>query len=80
VSPLSGVADNHLGYIVNRIQFFLDVELLQLDERGFWSGVRDEQLQPIPEYFLSPQNGAPYGTLPSYPWYSRELRCLFPDE
>jgi len=77
---VSGVADNHLGYIVNRIQFFLDVELLQLDERGFWSGVRDEQLQPIPEYFLSPQNGAPYGTLPSYPWYSRELRCLFPDE
>ncbi|HBH53303.1 MAG TPA: hypothetical protein DDY91_15560 [Planctomycetaceae bacterium] len=77
---VSGVADNHLGYIVNRIQFFLDVELLQLDEQGFWSGVRDEQLQPIPEYFLSPQNGAPYGTLPSYPWYSRELRCLFPDE
>jgi outer membrane protein TolC len=77
---VSGVADNHLGYIVNRIQFFLDIEELQLDEQGFWPGVRDEQLQPVPEYFLSPLNGAPYGTLPSYPWYSRELRCLFPDE
>jgi hypothetical protein len=77
---VSGVADNHLGYIINRIQFFLDIEELQLDERGFWPGVRDEQLQPVPEYFLNPLNGAPYGTLPSYPWYSRELRCLFPDE
>ena len=77
---VSGVADNHLGYIVNRIQFFLDVEQLQLDDRGFWPGVRDEQLQPVPEYFLNPINGAPYGTLPSYPWYSHELRCLFSDE
>ncbi|MCY2965769.1 MAG: TolC family protein [Planctomycetota bacterium] len=76
---VGGVADNHLGYIVNRIQFFLDLELLQLDDNGFWSGVRDEKMQPTPQYTLDPAAGAPYGVLPPYPWYSRELRDLHPE-
>ena len=77
---VSGVADNHLGYLVNRIQFFLSLELLELDDRGFWTGLRDEKLQPTPQFLLDPAAGVPYGTLPRCLWYSHELRDLFPDE
>jgi len=77
---VSGVADNHLGYLVNRIQFFLSLELLELDDRGFWTGLRDAKLQPTPQFLLDPAAGVPYGTLPRCLWYSHELRDLFPDE
>lgn len=74
---VSGVADNHLGYLVNRIQFFLSLELLELDDRGFWTGLRDEQLQPTPQFLLPPSAGLPYGSLPPAPWFSRELQDLY---
>ncbi|RPI89375.1 MAG: hypothetical protein EHM42_03105, partial [Planctomycetaceae bacterium] len=35
---VGAVADNHLGYIANRVQFFYDLELLQVDDAGFWQG------------------------------------------
>lgn len=76
---LGAVADNHLGYITNRIQFFYDLEVLQVDDTGFWQDLRNEQAQPMATYQLDPENGPAYGELVPWLWYSRELRNLHRD-
>lgn len=73
---LGGVADNHIGYMVNRMTFFLDLEALQIDDRGFWQQLRDEENQPEPLYGLPPEAGDPYGDLPPWVRYSPEVRGL----
>jgi hypothetical protein len=75
---IGGVADNHLGYVVNRMQFFLDLELLEVDETGFWPGLRDDRLQPAPAYALPPEAGPAYGPLPPRLRLSPEIRSLHP--
>lgn len=70
---VSGVADNRLGYIINRMQFFVDLELIELDADGFWQGLRDESYGPQP---VSQIPGEPYGPLVPGLWYSREIRAL----
>lgn len=73
---VGGVADNHIGYLVNRMQLFLDLEVMQLDDTGFWLGLRDESLQPPAQFVLPPENGPPYGPLVPRLRYSRELRAI----
>jgi hypothetical protein len=75
---VSGVADNHLGYISSRVQLFFDLELMQLDEGGFWPELRDESQQPQLFYQLQPEAGPAYGPLVPGLWYSREIRSLHP--
>ncbi|MEX0714570.1 MAG: TolC family protein [Pirellulales bacterium] len=75
---LGSVADNHIGYTVNRTRFFLNLELLEVDADGFWRQLRDEQFQPEPQYQLSPRAGPAYGNLPRRLKLSPELRGLHP--
>jgi outer membrane protein TolC len=73
---VGGVADNHIGYLVNRMQLFLDLEVMQLDDTGFWLGLKDEGLQPSVQNCLSPEAGPPYGPLVPWLHYSREIRSI----
>ena len=72
---LSSVADNRIGYITDRMQFFLDLELIELDRNGMWPEFKrmDYQPQPVLDW---PDEALPvYGTIPEFLWVSDELRA-----
>jgi hypothetical protein len=72
---LGQVADNHIGYIIDRARFFRDSELMQLDDTGFWRELHQERLQPVPRADFPPGSGPPYGELPDFIWLSHEARA-----
>jgi hypothetical protein len=68
---LNDLASTHVDYLLDRIGLFLDLELLEVDEQGFWTRLYDEGYQPIPnlqlpEYALPVYGQLPRGTLPSH--------------
>ncbi len=72
---LSAVADNRIGYITDRMQFFLDLELIELDQRGMWPQFKEMNYQPTPVLDW-PDDALPvYGTIPEFLWLSEELRA-----
>lgn len=78
-ASLNGVASAHIDYILDRIDLFLDLELLQVDESAFWPELYDESLQP--ETRVQPPAGAEaaYGRLPGRIHYSdciRRMDCV----
>ena len=73
---LRGVASSHINYITSRIQLFLDMELLEVGESGFWQPLYNEQFQPEPSFQLIGDALPAYGDLPIGPWYSEELRHI----
>jgi hypothetical protein len=79
ISSLRDVAVRHIGYITDRMQLFLDLELLTVGDDGFWQGLRDEKLQPTPCYQLPPYALPAYGQLPRV-WHSQAIRrmCCVP--
>jgi hypothetical protein len=55
---------------------FLDLELLTVDELGFWEQLYDDAYQPE-TYFEIPTYGeSVYGSLPCV-WYSKDVRRMF---
>ncbi|MCA9263546.1 MAG: TolC family protein [Planctomycetales bacterium] len=77
---LSAVASQHIGFVIDRIQLFLDLELLQVDETGFWLDLYDEKLQPYANVVRPPCSGPAYGCIPPWLCYSDEVRriCQIP--
>lgn len=73
---LNTVATQHITYIQNRTQFFLDLESLTVDETGFWQDLYNEQVQPVPRFDFVPNSGRPYGELPPRLRYSRDIRRM----
>ena len=75
-ASLNGVASAHIDYILDRIDLFLDLELLQVDEFAFWPDLYNESLQP--EMRLQPPSGSgpAYGRLPAQVHYSRCMRRM----
>lgn len=72
---LSNVASRHIDYIIDRTQLFFDLELLEVDEEGFWNELNEESFQPQP-WFDIPEWGQPvYGELPAVR-YSEEIRQM----
>lgn len=68
---LSQLASSHVQYILDRIGLFVDLELLQVDEQGFWTQLFDEDYQPapnlqLPDYALPAYGRLPRGTCPSH--------------
>jgi len=68
---LSRLASSHIQYILDRIGLFLDLELLEVDDAGFWQQLYDDQHQPatnlhLPEYALPVYGQLPRGTWPSH--------------
>ncbi|MCA9120344.1 MAG: TolC family protein [Planctomycetaceae bacterium] len=76
VSALGSVASRHINYIVDRMQLFLDTEVLNVDERGLWDGLYDESVQLTPYYQLPPYAFPYYGELPRGLHYSRLMRRM----
>ena len=65
IDALSNVASRHIQYIVDRTQLFFDLELLMVDDEGFWNDIRNEEVQPEPQFEI-PSWGTPvYGNLPN---------------
>ena len=73
---LSAVAQQHIGYIQDRIQFFLDLEQLQVDELNFWPELRNESYPFIANGNFMSTTPDGYGCLPPGPWYSDQLRRM----
>ena len=73
---LSGTAGNHIAYIRSRLSLFLDLELLEVGDDGFWHQLYDEDVQPMP-YYQFPGYALPaYGTLHPCLKYSPEIRRM----
>jgi outer membrane protein TolC len=75
-ASLSNVAGVQIRYILNRIQLFLDLEQLEVDEQGFWNELYDETFQPTPRDALPSYARPAYGELPPRVWYSRAMRRM----
>ena len=73
---LFSVASDHIGYLVNRMQIFLDLELIEVDESGFWIELYDEHYQPEGYYQLPPEAMPAYGTLPHGLMFSKKMRRM----
>lgn len=60
---LTSVANSRIGFLVDRARFVLDLELMQVDEDGFWPQINDPTYQPQPNFLYPPNAGPTYGTL-----------------
>ena len=75
-AALSVVAARHIGYLTGRTQLFLDLELLEVDEAGFWPELYDQAYQPIPQYQSPWVEAFPYGELAPRVHYSKKMRRM----
>ncbi len=75
-AALNAVADLHIDYIRARIEFFLNLEQLQVDQLNFWPDLRNEEYPFIPNLDFGGTNPRAYGELPCGPWYSKPLRRM----
>ncbi len=73
---LSSVAQQHIGFVVDRIQFFLDLEQLQVDRLNFWPELRDEEYPFLPNLDFAGTVPRPYDSLSLGPWYSKCMRRM----
>ncbi|MBI1314635.1 hypothetical protein GC176_25360 [bacterium] len=74
-ASLSAVAARHIEYVLGRIRLYVDLEQLQLNDRGQWAGLRDSEEQPTLAPAAGP--GIDYGDLVPNLNYSDELRRGF---
>ena len=75
-ASLSSVAAVQIRYVLNRIDLFLDLEQLQVDEQGFWPELYDASAQPALTNSLPEFAYPPFGELPPNVWYSRKMRRM----
>jgi outer membrane protein TolC len=73
---LSAVAQQHIGYIQDRIQLFLDLEQLQVNQVNFWPELRNESYPFMANTNFGSLTPDGYGSLPNGPWYSDCLRRM----
>lgn len=73
---LLALARAHVDYILGRIQLFHDLELLQVDDSGFWPMLYDERFQPEPNYELPYYAQPVYGELPRRTWHSKKIKRM----
>lgn len=73
---LSSVAQQHIGYIQDRIQLFLNLEQLQVNEFNFWPELRNESYPFIANTNFGSLTPDGYGSLPPGPWYSDCMRRM----
>jgi len=74
IDALSAVASRHINYIVDRTQLFLDLELLEVNDQGFWEELYDDSFQPTAYFDLPPWSLPAYGGLPPVN-YSAQILC-----
>ncbi len=75
-AALSAVAREHIRFLKDRIQLFLDLELLEVGQDGFWEALNDEQYKPQPNYDFPATSPLPYGQLPPGVRYSPSIHRM----
>jgi hypothetical protein len=75
-TSLSSVANGRLGYVVNRAQLALDLELMMLDDAGTWPELNNENYQPAYDPVYPWVNNPTYGDLPRGILPSRKIQRL----
>lgn len=73
---LSSVAQQHIGFLVDRIEFFLDLEQMQVDQLNFWPDLREEKYPFLPNLDFAGTVPRPYGSLSAGPWYSKCMQRM----
>jgi hypothetical protein len=73
---LRAVAGEHINFITNRIELFLNLEALEVNEEGMWPQLYREDYQPRVHYFI-PSFALPvYGRLPKHVWHSHTIKSM----
>ena len=75
-ASLNSVARAHIDYILDRIDLFLNLELLQVDTNNFWPELYEESYSPEPRNSPVAGVGAAYGNLPGRVRYSDCIRRM----
>jgi outer membrane protein TolC len=73
---LTALAGAHIGYLIDRIQLFMDLELLTVDDQGFWPELYQMEFQPQPNLHLLDYGSPVYGDLPPGPWFSHKMKRM----
>jgi len=73
---LSAVARGRIQYIQNRAQLALDLEIMMLDDAGFWREISDEEYQPRANVLPSPLAGPAYGDIPKFLKISKRMKRM----
>ncbi len=76
---LISVANARIGYLVDRAQFALDLELMEIDSAGMWTAIDDPSYRPEPNVAYPENAGPAYGDIPKYVFVSREIRSMLRD-
>ncbi len=72
---LSAVASRRIEYIVDRTQLFLNLELMTVNELGFWEPLYDDSFQPETYFEIPIYGDSVFGSLPCV-WYSKDIRRM----
>jgi hypothetical protein len=73
---LVAMFNRRIGYLLERARFALELEVMMLDDTGFWPDINDPQYQPAPNFQYPWNAGAAYGDFPSFLRVSHELRRM----
>jgi hypothetical protein len=73
---LSRVANRRFGYIVRRAELALNLELMLLDDAGFWPELNNEDYQPNFDPIYPFDAGPTFGELPHGVWPSRKVKRM----
>lgn len=74
---LIAVANSRIGYIVDDAFFAIDLELMELDQSGYWPHINDPNFQPVRNLVYPKHAGPTYGTIPSYLKVSDQMKQIF---
>ncbi|HUP78740.1 MAG TPA: TolC family protein [Pirellula sp.] len=74
-NALSAIARQHVNYITDRTELFFDLEAIDVDSNGYWSGVQ-EDFGPQINVDFPGTNPRPYDNLPPRVWYSKSIRQM----
>jgi len=74
-NALNSIARLHVNYITDRTELFFDLEAIDVDSNGYWSGVT-EDYGPRVNVDFPGTNPRPYDTLPPRVWYSKSVRQM----
>ena len=75
-NSLNAMARAHINYLLDRIDLFLDLELLEVDDANVWPQVYDDRYQPIPHVEFPGYARPVYGEFPRGVWYSHKMKRL----
>ena len=74
-NALNSIARQHVNYVTDRTELFFDLEAIDVDNNGYWSGVTEDYGPQVNVDFPG-TNPRPYDCLPPRVWYSKSVRQM----